>query len=61
MCEEFLRKCKKANFFKLTLLSLQAQTELGVLYTEDEQKDLKKAASLFKMAAEQKVWGLYVC
>ncbi len=40
------------------MLTLQAQTELGVLYTEDEQKDLKKAASLFKMAADQKVWEL---
>ena len=34
---------------------LQAQTELGVLYTEDERKDLERAAGLFKLAADQKV------
>ncbi|XP_013390958.1 death ligand signal enhancer isoform X2 [Lingula anatina] len=32
----------------------QAQTELGAFYTEEENKDLKRAASLFELAAKQK-------
>ena len=39
----------------------QAQTELGVLYTEDERKDLERAAGLFKLAADQKVWSQILC
>lgn len=34
---------------------IQAQTYLGVYYTEEETQDLEKAVSLFKAAADQNV------
>lgn len=43
--------CKKDNFF----IRLQAQTHLGVYYTEEETQDLERAVSFFKAAAEQNV------
>ena len=46
-----LLKYKKKYFFIL----LQAQTHLGVYYTEEETQDLEKAVSFFKAAAEQNV------
>lgn len=44
-------KCRKTTFF----IRLQAQTHLGVYYTEEETQDLEKAVSFFKAAAEQNV------
>lgn len=40
----------------------KAQTELGVLYTEDDRKDMQKAASLFQLAArhEEKTAQYYL-
>lgn len=43
------------------LLVKQAQTYLGVYYTEDDddQQDFTKAVSYFKAAADQNVCGIF--
>ena len=38
---------------------VDAQRELGVLYTESDHKDMVRAAQLFNMAATQKVLYSY--
>ena len=53
----WIRHCEEgcSGIFRFFVFPFQAQRELGVLYTEDEMKDMKHACELFEEAAAQEV------